>query len=114
VVSRYPYDHGEARYAREHRACLCEPCEDARERGRMVKLSLPASALVPFIPKPTNGTTSRGMNSIGGVRGTLQSRQERAIWRALEVGFISPRQADEVAVAMHMHPMEIWGDEWLA
>jgi len=107
------YGHGEARYAREHRTCVCDLCEDARERGRMVKLSLPAAPLIPFVPKPTNGLGGHS-SVIGGVRGTLQSRQERALWRALQIGFISPRQADEVAVAMHMHPCEIWGDLWWA
>lgn len=40
---------------------------------------------------------------------SLPTKLHRAYHRAVKQGWISLRQADELAVALGMHPIEIWG-----
>jgi hypothetical protein len=48
------------------------------------------------------------------VNAVLTTTQQKMLFRALSAGAITPRAADELAVALHRHPMEIWGMDWFA
>ena len=108
--------HGHAFYAKSHclalrNGLICEPCEDALERKRMMASILPADVLRPFVPKPPiSGRTS--WDQMGGVKFTLSQTVQKILYRALADGFLSYAQADTLAIALGRHPAEIWGWTW--
>lgn len=49
-----------------------------------------------------------------GRKQVLTPSQQRQFYRHMRLGLVSPGVADEWAVRLGHHPMELWGDAWLA
>ena len=73
---------------------------------------LPAAPLLALVPRAPDAP-GMGYASLGGVHSLLSDRLQRAIYRARASGALTYSMADELAVALGYHPVEIW-PEWFA
>ena len=107
------YSHGNLLWA-SRLGCACEECCDAQERSKMRTPSLPVGPLRAFLPQAEWESDQGHARRVGGVNAVLTTTQQKMLFRALSADAITPRAADELAVALHRHPMEIWGMDWFS
>lgn len=50
--------------------------------------------------------------ALQGNKTTLTEAQSKVYYRARARGRLSPFQADRLAVALGMHPADVWGNAW--
>ena len=92
------------------RCLLCKRTYRQNPHPSLLRNFLPVEPLFEFVPVPVHDGLGR---ESAGVKSALPEHLQRAYWRAVKNGRITIGMADEIAVALGWHPMEIWGDAWL-